>query len=128
MEKNKHLHTGKIGESLAENFLASQNFLILEKNFHCREGEIDLIAVDRDGTVVFVEVKTRTNDLFGEPIDAINYFKRKKILKAAIKFLNRASENKFINWRIDAICVQLDKKLKLKNIEHFKNIFDGFGR
>lgn len=117
---------GKIGEKYAEKFLASKNYRIIERNFRTREGEIDLIVFDYSSReIVFVEVKTRTSDRFGEPQDSVNYFKKQKILKTALHFLNSSRVNHSLSWRVDVIAVKLNKQEKLVEINHFKNIFDG---
>lgn len=121
MEKIK---LGKLGESCAENFLLSQNYTIIQKNFHSRFGEIDIIAL-YENELIFVEVKTRTSLRFGTPQEAVNYQKCRKILKTGLCFLNSSTKKYRSNLRIDVIAVELDQNCKLKNISHFKNILDG---
>lgn len=119
---------GKLGESHAEKFLTSQNHAVIQKNFHTRYGEIDIIAIDQSITppqLIFVEVKTRTSDLFGLPQESVTYKKRAKMLKTAIHFMNSSTQNLPHIWRMDAIAVKLNRSLKLANIQHFKNILDG---
>lgn len=117
---------GKIGEHVAEKFLIANNYKILQKNVYFREGEIDIVAFEVDRReIVFVEVKTRSSNFFGEPEDSVTHEKKMKILKAAIKFLNLAREIHYKSWRIDVIAVKLTKESKFLGIKHFKNIFDG---
>jgi putative endonuclease len=117
---------GKIGEYAAEKFLIANSYKILQKNVYFREGELDIVAIEKNTQeIVFVEVKTRSSDLFGEPQEAVTYEKKIKILKAAIKFLNLAREIPHKSWRIDVIAVKLTKEGKFLGIKHFKNIFDG---
>ncbi|MBD3360889.1 YraN family protein [Candidatus Peregrinibacteria bacterium] len=122
---NKKL--GKLGEKIAEKFLIAQKYKILEKNFHSRYGEIDIIAVDlsKKPQIVFVEIKTRTSVLFGEPQEAVSFTKKAKILKTALYFLNSARQKLPFIWRIDIIALKLDRKRKIIDINHIKNIFDG---
>jgi putative endonuclease len=84
-----HLKLGKQGEAQAERFLKKQSFKILYRNFRARRGdEIDLVCRDRkEQVLVFVEVKTRTNELFGMPQDAVNWRKRARIIRAAKEWL-----------------------------------------
>jgi putative endonuclease len=84
-----HLKLGKQGEAQAERFLKKQSFKILYRNFRGRRGdEIDLVCRDRkEQVLVFVEVKTRTNELFGMPQDAVNWRKRARIIRAAKEWL-----------------------------------------
>lgn len=123
-----NLSTGKVGELFAEDFLISLNYKIVNKNFHTRFGEIDIIAIDlnkQNKPLVFIEVKTRTSDLFGLPQESIDYRKRAKMLKTAIHFINSSTENLPHIWRMDAIAVKLTKSMKLIELKHFKNILDG---
>ena len=117
---------GKIGEGYAEKYLISHDYQIIKTNYHCRHGEIDIIAIDTPKReLVFTEVKTRTSSLFGEPQESVTYHKKQKILKTALHFLNSSSQKRSISWRADVIAIKLDKQRKFVNLDHFKNIFDG---
>lgn len=121
--------TGKLGESYAEKFLITQDYQIIARNFYTRFGEIDIIAIDQNQLhpeLVFVEVKTRTSDIFGLPQESITYKKRSKMLKTAIHFMNSSTRNLPHIWRMDAIAVKLKRNLRLIEIKHFKNILDGY--
>lgn len=115
---------GKLGESYAENFLVSQNYQIIKKNFHSRYGEIDIIALDEE-EVVFIEVKARSSIKFGSPEEAVDYRKRSKIIKTALCFINTNPKKYSSNLRIDVIAVELGSNYKLNCIKHFKNILNG---
>jgi putative endonuclease len=119
---------GKLGEKYAEKLLISQGYRIINKNFRSRFGEIDLVAFDyATKEIAFVEVKTRTSDFFGEPQDAVNHSKKRKILKTALYFLNSPSRNNHLGWRVDVIAVKLNTPDGTPKITHFKNIFNGTG-
>jgi len=78
---------GGRGEDLAARFLARKGLKVLERNFRCPAGEVDIIA--RDGeTVVFVEVKTRRGGLFGHPLEAVHSTKRDRLRKTALFYLS----------------------------------------
>ena len=79
---------GKRGEALAWIFLRKRGYSILEKNFRTRFGELDVVA-EKNGTLVFLEIKTRRNDLFGSPAEAVNWKKRQKMSRAAEAFLQK---------------------------------------
>ncbi len=79
---------GKAGEEAAANYLVQQGCMVLARNFRLRSGEIDLIA-EEDGTIVFVEVKTRTTMRCGRPAAAVNYHKQQKIIRTAEFFLRQ---------------------------------------
>ncbi len=78
---------GRLAEDAAVTFLQQQGLTLVERNYHCRFGEIDLIA--RDGeTLVFVEVRMRTSDAFGGAAASITASKRNKLLRAARHYLS----------------------------------------
>jgi putative endonuclease len=79
--------TGNIGEQAAAAFLQHSGYKILAQNFRCKTGEIDIIA-EHCGVIVFVEVKTRRNTLFGSPAEAVTHKKQQKIIKTALYYLN----------------------------------------
>ena len=87
---------GAVGEKIAADYLEDNGFTILDKNFRSgRFGEIDIIAAERE-YLCFVEVKTRTSSLYGTPIEAVGYEKRKKIKALAwiyIKQKNLGEKN-----------------------------------
>jgi putative endonuclease len=80
------LQLGERGEALAWNYLRKQGYEIIEKNFRTCFGEIDVVA-RKQGTIVFVEVKTRSNHRFGLPEEAIDWKKRRKLVQVAQAFL-----------------------------------------
>ena len=77
---------GTQGEQAAERYLRRQRYAIIVRNYRCRAGEVDLIALDQR-TVVFVEVKTRTHEGFGSPLEAVNRRKQRQIRRAALYYL-----------------------------------------
>jgi putative endonuclease len=85
---NARQRLGDEGEQAACRFLKRQRYAILERNYRCRVGEIDIVALDRD-VVVFVEVKTRTDEGFGTPLDAVDVRKQRQIQRAAQFYLRQ---------------------------------------
>lgn len=83
---NAKLLLGKEGERLAENYLKEKRYKIVERNFRCAVGELDLIALDQR-VIVFVEVKTRTGFGFGTPLEAVEFRKQQRMIHAAQYFL-----------------------------------------
>lgn len=77
---------GRRGERLAERALAGRGYRILDRNWRCREGEIDIVARDGDA-IVFVEVKTRSSDAFGHPFEAITVAKLARLRRLAAAWL-----------------------------------------
>ncbi len=82
---------GNEGETLATEFLRKQGFTIIAKNYKTRIGEIDIIAKDGD-TIVFVEVKTRSDDSFAAPYESVNTVKRQKMKNVALLFLQKQKQ------------------------------------
>lgn len=94
---------GRYGEQVALRTLALAGFTILDRNWRCAEGEIDLIARDPD-VIVFCEVKTRRSRWFGEPIDAVTRKRVRRIRGAAVAWL-AANPHHRGEVRFDVICV-----------------------
>jgi putative endonuclease len=92
---------GSLGEALAERYLRNQGYIILEKNFGCKIGEIDIIGKDKEH-IVFIEVKSRYNTEYGRPAEAVNYYKQRKLYKTAEFYIMK---NKLYNnsFRFDVI-------------------------
>lgn len=111
-------HTiGKEGEEITSQYLLENNYKIIERNFRCKQGEIDIVVKDKE-ELVFIEVKTRTNKQYGNPIDAVTNLKKKHIIKAIEYYLYvHKLENIFV--RIDVI--EVYKKDNKYYINHIKN-------
>ena len=86
MSKQSGAH-GALGEELAARFLQSKGYAVIERNFHARFGEIDLIAKDAD-TLLFVEVKARGIASLGVPCEAVNHAKQQKLIKTALHYIS----------------------------------------
>ena len=108
---------GRVGETKAVEFLKKQGYTVLERNYKTRIGEIDAI-VEKDGVIIFVEVKTRSSDEYGMPSEAVGYEKQRKYVKIAEEYLIKSKLtdkscrfdvieiiNDEINHIIDAFCM-----------------------
>ncbi|MFA5180345.1 MAG: YraN family protein [Syntrophales bacterium] len=84
----ERISTGRLGEEIAAEYLAGVGYEILERNFRCPLGEIDIVARDRE-TLVFVEVRSRRTDNYGSPLESVGFAKQKKISIVAEYYLNR---------------------------------------
>lgn len=112
---------GQWGEKRCERFLKRKGLKVLVRNFSCKTGEIDLIMVDTDGTIVFVEVKTRANENFGQSESAITAAKKNRMLRAARYFLaTHDIENR--PFRFDVVTIVLGEKGH-PQIRHYENAF-----
>ncbi len=113
---------GDFGEDLAGERLEQEGYRILARNWHCRWGEIDLIA-GRDTEIVFVEVKTRCSSMYGAPEDALTKAKRQALVLTAAQYLGEHLHA--VDWRIDCIAIELDRSGRPLRVEHFENIVEG---
>ena len=94
---------GKKGEDLAAEFLRKNGYRIIERNYRCRGGEIDVIACERD-TLCFVEVKSRGSEDYGGPEQAITATKKRRMTHAALFYLTQ-KRIQDADWRFDAVTV-----------------------
>lgn len=118
MRQNKR-QIGAAYEEQAARFLIEQGFQILERNYRCKQGEIDLIA--RDGAyLVFVEVKYRVNTQAGYPSEAITIQKQKKIIRTAMYYCYQQKVAQTQACRFDVVSI-LGGQIKL-----IKNAFELF--
>ena len=116
--KNK---IGVFGQKLAVGFLQKRGFKILNENYHARVGEIDIIA-EKEGQLVFIEVKTRLSDKFGLPEEAVDDRKKARMYETALQYMGKMQIN-HDNFRLDCIAIMIDKENKKAIIRQHKNIF-----
>lgn len=112
--------TGKYGEFLAYNYLIKNNFKILDKNFTCKRGEIDIIAFSPYQELVFIEVKTRRNLKYGFPSESITKNKINHIFLSSKYYIYFNKLNNY-NVRYDVIEIYLYNNTY--KINHIKNAF-----
>jgi putative endonuclease len=112
---------GKFGESLVVKYLLSLGYEILEKNIKLSYQEVDIIA-RFEGRIIFIEVKTRTSDLFGGGESELSKEKLRNLKKAIYYYSNYRKIDVDI-FQIDAVLVNIDRKTKIANIKHYKKIF-----
>lgn len=115
---------GAWGESLAARHLEDEGYEILERNWRCARGEIDLVAQAGD-LLVFVEVKTRRGRRMGLPEDGLTARKGQKLLQLAERFLYER-EIYDVNWRVDLVAVEVDTSGKLLRCEHIPDAVRGW--
>jgi len=121
ISRPRHLRLGTRGENLACQFLKKNGYKILYRNFKGRTGgEIDVVCRDRD-TLVFVEVKTRTREDFGRPLDAVNRKKRDRIARGGLAWL-RLLDDPDILFRFDVIEVIIAEGEEPR-LELLQNVF-----
>ena len=114
---------GAWGESVAAHRLEADGYRIVDRNWRCAQGEIDLIA--QTGTeLVFVEVKTRRGQEMGSPEEALTPAKQKKLMQLAQIYVDE--QNLDVDWRIDLVAVELDNSGKLLRCDHIPNAVLGW--
>ncbi len=114
---------GSLGEEVATAFLEGKRYRILERNFRCKGGEVDIVARDpADKSLVFVEVKARRDLSYGVPQLAVTPFKQRQISKAALTWLAK-NRQQDVNARFDVIAIMLDDNGR-HTVEHIVNAFD----
>jgi putative endonuclease len=96
---------GRYGEELAAQHLQSLGMTVLARNWRCAQGELDLVARDTDGTVVFVEVKTRSGTGFGAPAEAVGREKARRLQALACRWLLENRQAPAAELRFDVIGV-----------------------
>ena len=104
-EKPIHLQRGTLGEEAARDFLKKAGLKFLTANYACKEGEIDLIFRDRE-TLVFVEVKTRTEGGWTRPGKAVDSRKKRALIRTANEYL-KLLKNPLVAYRYDVVEVLL---------------------
>ena len=105
---------GNKGEKRAAAYLKSKGYKIIERNYRCKLGEIDLIA-EKDNIIIFVEVKTRANDRFGKGFEAIVHKKIDKIRKVAMLYMIQKDLQKEIRFDV----ISIDNNV----VTHFEGAF-----
>lgn len=112
---------GRNGEDIAAAHLEAQGWLIIERNWRCPSGELDIVAWDEEGqALVFVEVKSRSSVAFGQPIEAITWRKLRKMRELSALWL-RASQSRVRNIRLDAVGVLLTSGVQ-PELTHLRGI------
>lgn len=118
---NTRKKTGERGEEVAAEYLRERGYEVLERNWNCREGELDIVA-RKDGGLVFVEVKTRRTERYGRGEEAIGAGKMRKIIMAVEKYLEERGCAEDTVWGVDAVVVEADERGVLQVNLHVENV------
>lgn len=111
---------GTLGEQAAAASLLDQGYSILHRNYRCRGGELDIVC-EKNGILVFCEVKTRTSTRFGLPEESITIAKRRRIRKLALEYLQR-EHRRARQLRFDVISVAMNNG-QVGELRHLVNAF-----
>ena len=121
--KDRRHRLGKRGEELAWRHLETRGYVILEANHRTKHGEIDLVT-EKDGTLVFVEVRTRSSGGYGSPEESITPAKRSHLISAAEEYL-QAAEADGRDWRIGVVALEMDHRGDVSRLEVIENAVEG---
>ena len=120
-DKRKAL--GNRGEDLAAQRLESLGYTIRERNWRCPVGELDIVT-EKDGVLIFVEVRTRHGDKFGTPEESINKRKQAKLLETSQTYLEEHGlEDR--NWRIDVVAIEIGKRDEVFRMDVIEDAIEG---
>lgn len=116
--------TGAMGEQAAADYLLEKGYELLARNWHCRWGELDLVA-RKEKILAFVEVKTRKPGAMVSPLEAVNRTKRRKLIRSAQAYLMELGETE-LQPRFDVAAVTVfPGELPRFTVEYWPSAFDG---
>ena len=113
---------GDWGEALVEKYLSERGCRIVEREWRCRFGEIDLIA-EQEGTLLFVEVKLRTNLRYGMPRESVTAKKQEKLRSAALLYLSMHGLDAPARFDVAEVYTDAHHSARSTRIEYIKNAF-----
>lgn len=116
------MQLGWDGEEVAARHLSGLGWVLLDRNWRCREGELDIVAVEPDGTCVFCEVKTRSSTYFGAPSEAVGPVKARRIRGLALRWLAEHPERRGSALRFDVVSV-VRRRGWAPELEHLRGAF-----
>jgi len=113
------IRLGKWGEDVAGRFLEEKGYRLLDTNYRCRWGEVDIVAQEGD-ELVFVEVRTRRGAEFGTPEESVTAAKARRLIATAQDYLQQNGQEES-EWRIDLIAIRLDGDRRVEDIAHLRH-------
>ena len=112
---------GRMGEELAAKYLRKKRYKLVEMNYRCRMGEIDLVVENRQ-YLVFVEVKLRKNANFAQAMEFVDFHKQQRLKRAAMLYLTQHETEK--QCRFDVVEVYASENMKKPQIRHLEDAFE----
>lgn len=110
---------GRFGEQIAVQALQAHGYTVLEQNWRCQAGEVDIIARDAD-TWAFVEVKLRRGDSFGTPEEAVTPAKQERLAQIARIYLGEHDLDD-VSWRVDVVAIELSENDRVMRLEIYRD-------
>jgi putative endonuclease len=111
---------GRRGEDLAVAELARCGYGIVARNWHCRVGEVDVVA-RRDEAWYFFEVRTRRGREFGTPEESLTLAKRQRMIAVALTYLGEHDLTD-VDWRVGLVAVEMDRRGRVERVEVYESI------
>jgi putative endonuclease len=114
---------GATGEEIAVDYLISQGYVVFDRNWRSKSGEIDIIASEKFNSqdeLIFIEVKTRSSRDYGDPIEAITATKYLRMYRLALEWLSENSASREA-WRLDVISIVISRAQEIE-IDHLKRV------
>ena len=113
---------GRRGETIAIDALTQQGYQIVERNWYCPVGEVDVVA--RQSNIwYFFEVRTRRGSAFGNPEESLTTAKQQRMIKVALTYLEAHDVNPYaVDWRVGLVAVEMDRQGHLKRLEVYDSI------
>jgi putative endonuclease len=118
----KRKETGDLGEQLARQFLKKKGYRIIETNYRCCMGEIDIVAMQKK-CLVLVEVRTKSNPNYGSPEESITNTKALHMERTA-EYYRQEHPRSPPEWRVDLIAIELDASGKLLRLEQLESVLE----
>lgn len=122
MQNSKQL-LGATGEEIAVDYLVSQGYVVFDRNWRSKSGEIDIIASEKlnsQDELIFIEVKTRSSRDYGDPIEAITATKYLRMYRLALEWLSENNASREA-WRLDVISIVISRAQEIE-IDHLKRV------
>ena len=113
---------GRHGEELAARHLLARGYEIVDRNWRCQAGELDLVATDGD-CLVFVEVRARRGQALGTPEDSVTVAKQARLAALADAYVQ--DRNWAGDYRIDVVAIEFDEHGRLLRLDHYENAVGG---
>jgi putative endonuclease len=114
---DRRIATGSSGEAHARRYLEARGYRFVAKNWHCPDGELDLVMIDGH-ELVFVEVKTRRGELSGRAGESVSASKTRKILASGEWFIGAHPKYDHMIWRCDLVAITIDPKTGVASVQH----------
>jgi putative endonuclease len=113
---------GRLGENLAAQHLLAEEYELVDRNWRCEAGEVDLVMRDGD-TLVFVEVRTRRGQAMGSPEESITRAKQERLAILGEAYVQAADW--LGDWRIDVVAILMDYSGHVSRLDHYENAVTG---